>query len=435
MSQVIILGFGVEGQAATRYFLSHTNKKLTVLDGGVHRHRSSSEFGNERNIAWYTDKDVDIIGRHDGTTLLRSPGIAPSHPIVKAALTQGMPVTTPTGYWLEHHAPKGTVTVTGTKGKSSTVSMLSFILNQLGFDSIGVGNIGAPPLDEVLPTAPYPVVELSSYMMHDLPIGPYTHLVTSLYREHTTWHGTEAAYRAAKLRPFRFSPPAPGFAPKEVIETEHLPSSVTAFEKSVAFDGTSILLGGEKLDVSSLHPQFASPTDRWALRAACAIALTLTDPLTLSDCLTHTLGDYRGLPHRQEIIPSTDERIWVDDALATVPEAVIQALSRWPSAPVTLLLGGADRGQDFNALAEFLAARNHIHTLAFGPIAARAATALHDTGCSHTSLSTYNEALEHAALHTPKGGVILFSPGAASEPPFRAYTERAAMFKATAEGA
>lgn len=430
MSGTVLLGFGVEGQAAARHFLAHGTGPVIAVDQRARTGPPPPAFADQDRFLWVDEEHANLEGADH---VLRSPGIRPTHPLVKAALGAGKTVTTPTGYWLAHHAPPGTTTITGTKGKSSTVALLTALLGALGLKTQALGNIGAPPLDAKMPTASHPVAELSSYMMHDLPMGPYTHGVTSLYREHVTWHGTEAAYRAAKLRPFRQDPPARGLAPAALIAEERLPAAVRAFETQVPIADGRLMLGDAALDPVALHPRFAHGGERLALRAACAFALDHAAPDAIHQALCDLLPTTTGLPHRQETIPSTDGRQWVDDALATVPEATALSVDRWGTTPVTLLLGGVDRGQDFTGLAQHLARMAQITPIVFGPTGPRTAAALHQAGVLFQQTDGFTDALALAPRITKKGGVILFSPAAASEPPHPDYKARAALFRAAAE--
>ncbi len=112
-----------------------------------------------------------------------------------------MAVTTPTSLWLAEHGSEGVIGVTGTKGKSTTAALTHHLALAAGRSASLAGNIGVPALD-LLDSEPAELVvlELSSYQIADLQRGPEVALYTNLYREHTDWHGSEAAYRADKLR-------------------------------------------------------------------------------------------------------------------------------------------------------------------------------------------------------------------------------------------
>ena len=148
--------------------------------------------------------------------------------------------------------------------------------------------------------------------------------------------------------------------------------------------------------------------------------------------IRNTVTDYQGLPSRQETVPSSDRRIWVNDALATIPEATLHALDRFADRDVTLILGGADRDQRLDTLASRLAVRPNIRPLVFGSVSQRMISAFDQAGVSYTQASSYEAAIDEAKKMTPYDGVILFSPSAASEPPHNNFAVRAELFRAAA---
>ena len=405
---VVLHGLGVEGRAA-REALTAAGAVLTVVDSGVP-----------------DTTPADAVRFTRDTLYLRSPGIPPTEPLHARALASGCTVTTPTGWWLATLAPPGTITVTGTKGKSTTTAMLAAILNAGGVASAPYGNIGAPPFGPSLPTEAAPVVELSSYMCQDL-LPPadgrrWFHLLTSLYKEHTDWHGGEAPYRAAKLRPFRFEPPCPGAAPEAVVQVEGL--SVPALEAALPLDGAALRLRSG-LDLRGMNDAFASPAAVLALRAAAVAAMPLLGD-RLEGAVRRAAAEWRGLPSRQACVPSADGKVWIDDALATVPEATQAAIMRFGGAPLRLVLGGKDRGQDYTGLAAIIGRLPDARAYGFGGVAAKLQAA------GVPTFASFEDAVRAAAADCPAGGTVLFSPAAPSGQPHKDYKERAAIFAALA---
>ncbi len=133
--------------------------------------------------------------------VVRSPGVSVHRAELRAVRDAGTPVTTATSLWLAERGGEGVIGVTGTKGKSTTAALTCHLARAAGRTAELAGNIGVPALDLLdREPADVTVVELSSYHTADLEIGPEVALVTSLFREHTDWHGSEDAYRADKLR-------------------------------------------------------------------------------------------------------------------------------------------------------------------------------------------------------------------------------------------
>ncbi|WP_370336577.1 UDP-N-acetylmuramoyl-L-alanine--D-glutamate ligase [Parvularcula marina] len=433
MSRVLLIGFGVEGRAAARHFLARGDE-IIAADKSASDRPCPEEFAKSEAFHWMTETEAaKSLAASD--LVLRSPGIPPIHDLVKAALAAGKNVTTPTGYWLAHLAPANTITVTGSKGKSTTVTLIVGLLGAMGRNAAPHGNIGLPPLDSVPATADYPVLELSSYMLHDVPDGPYTHLVTNLFREHTPWHGSEENYHAAKLRPFFFTPPRPGLSTAEIIKRYGLPEEVEATEEYAQITDDHLIIGDRHIAITELPPAFRAGPNLIALRNAVAMVRKVTAAPIPTDAVLATAENFRSLPSRQEHVQSTDGRDWINDALATVPEAVLHALTRFADRDITLLLGGADREQNFTALAGEISRMPRVTPLIFGSTAGRLEDALTTQKSGFTACESFEAAIETAAKITPPGGVILFSPAAASEPPHDNYTVRARIFTEAAASA
>jgi UDP-N-acetylmuramoylalanine-D-glutamate ligase len=134
--------------------------------------------------------------------LVRSPGVSIYKPLIQEAIRNEVTVTTATGLWLSERQGKKVIGVTGTKGKSTTATVIAHLLQATTPVELA-GNIGRPVIDLLdLPDKTWVVLELSSYQLADLSEGPEVAVITNLYKEHTDWHGSEQQYRADKLRIF-----------------------------------------------------------------------------------------------------------------------------------------------------------------------------------------------------------------------------------------
>ncbi len=133
--------------------------------------------------------------------VVRSPGVSVYKPELRRLRARGVPVTTATALWFAETGGARTVGVTGTKGKSTTSTLLAHLARATGRTVQLAGNVGAPALDLLdLEPTDLAVIELSSYHLADLEVGPEVAVLTNLHREHLDWHRSEEAYRADKLR-------------------------------------------------------------------------------------------------------------------------------------------------------------------------------------------------------------------------------------------
>ena len=143
----------------------------------------------------------------EADVLVRSPGVSIYKSLIQEARGTGKTVTTATGLWLAERDGRRVIGVTGTKGKSTTATVIAHLLGQAGVPVELAGNIGRPVIelldsDTVAGGEAWVVCELSSYQIADLTVGPEVAVLTNLSREHTDWHGSEQQYRADKLRIF-----------------------------------------------------------------------------------------------------------------------------------------------------------------------------------------------------------------------------------------
>ena len=364
------------------------------------------------------------VGPGPVTRIVRSPGVAP-HRAGVAAL--GAPTATPTGLWLADAAPDDLVLITGTKGKSTVAALTAHLLRAAGRRATLAGNIGTA-LTTVDATAPRDdlVVEVSSYQLVDLdlPRPAAAAAITTLLVDHVPWHGDVTAYHAAKLRLLDLA-------------------VWTVVGPQVAALGAT---GGRHDAVA------AAPTDavRTALAAAglraaheagaAMLALALVarrlgaDPAAAADDLAPALRTFAPLPHRLRPIATAGGVTWVDDSIATIPEAALGALTTWRErGPVTLLLGGEDRGQDLAGLVA-AAADPEVRVALLGGLGVRLADALRTAGIPVdgvriAAVDDLAAAVTWAAAVTPAGGAVLLSPAAPSFGAFRDFVHRAETFR------
>ncbi len=377
-----------------------------------------------------------LAGLLDCEVVVRSPGVSIHRPELRALRAAGVPVTTATALWLAERGGGGVIGVTGTKGKSTTAALACHLARAAGRTVQLAGNIGVPALDLLdHEPAQVTVVELSSYQIADLDTGPEVAVVTSLFREHTDWHGSEEAYRADKLRILGL----PGVRACVInARGEHLagihtdaqtrrygvPEGWDARADGLALRGELVLAAGE-LPLRGEHN---------ALNL-CA-ALTALEALGVAPpALPAALEGFRPLAHRLETIAEHDGAVWVDDSISTTPESTLAARARFHGHELILFAGGQDRGQDHAQLARVLAATGArvIGVPSTGPrlLAAARAAGVPDAGAIEAR--DLAEAVDRATALARAGTVVLLSPAAPSYDHYRDFEQRGERFRALVE--
>jgi len=366
--------------------------------------------------------------------LVRSPGVSIYKPVIQQAISSEVTVTTPTGLWLAERQGKRVIGVTGTKGKSTTATVIAHLLQATTAVELA-GNIGRPVIDLLdLPEKSWVVLELSSYQLADLAEGPEVAVITNLYKEHTDWHVSEQQYRTDKLRIFGLPGTKAGVYPLGDPEIE---LAARKLKTTVTFaDPSSWHLtqaGIEREDTLVLRrDEIPLRGEHNALNVAAALAAVEAAGLD-RPALPAALAGLQPLPHRLQTVHTSVSGIeWVDDSISTTPESTIAALESFPERPVVLIAGGQDRGQDHDQLADVIAKRRQPTTLITLP---DTGDSLADAVRAHTHAETrmltagdMRDATQQAAALAPAGSVVLLSPAAPSYNAYKNFEQRGDAF-------
>ena len=435
--KVGIWGAGREGLAAVR-LLKGSADLLVVSDNAIPDH-VSGWLESERITYGVGAAAVESLKQCD--VVVRSPGVSIYRPEWIAIAASVAAVTTGTDIWFAEHPDAKTVGITGTKGKSTSASLLSHLLAGQGFDVQLAGNIGRPLLDLINDgvTAEVYVLELSAQQTADLVHSPLFGLITNLQREHLDWHESEENYFSDKMNMLCHRADAVAILNGDDTELrKRAPSDIP-----VQWFGTG---GRFTRDAEFIYDQTAatySASDttligRHNLQNICGVLTALAavggDPLNCRPAL----ATFVPLRHRLERVAEVDAVLYVNDSISTTPFATLAAIEAFNEKPVTLLLGGFERGEIYSELIEKVIAGNGVHAVLTLPdngeriyqefIASRNAD-------GPELLVERSESVEAAVLRareiTLAGGVVLLSPGAPSYGKFDNFEERGDLFSQT----
>jgi UDP-N-acetylmuramoylalanine--D-glutamate ligase len=367
--------------------------------------------------------------------IVRSPGVSIYRPELRALSEGGVPVTTATALWLAERGAERVIGVTGTKGKSTTAALLAHLLRAADRSAHLAGNIGVPVLDLLeAASSDLVVVELSSYQISDLQLGPEVAVFTNLYKEHVDWHGSEIAYQTDKLRLLGL----PGVRARVLNGRDGslLAACPAGVEGPILFgtsDGWDANVRGDLERQGELVLANADMPLRGEHNTLnlCA-ALTAMDAMAVPvPRLSEALRSFRALPHRLELLGERDGIQWVDDSISTTPESALAALASFPDRDVVLLGGGQDRDQDFNLLAQALVERGAA-VVGLPPTGARLVTAARGAGMSPLRAVEAADMVDAVALArglASPGSTVLLSPAAPSYGTYRNFEERGDHFR------
>jgi UDP-N-acetylmuramoylalanine--D-glutamate ligase len=278
-----------------------------------------------------------------GDVVVRAPGF-PRYRADVLPRIDTVPMTTPIDLWLHTHRDhQPTVLVTGTKGKSTVVTMLAAIVE----NSVTAGNIGVPiwTVDRLSPGRTV-ICEVSSYQGADTTAVVDLAILTSLSEDHVSWHGSVERYHADKLRPV--------LAARRVVAPESL--ATVLLGRSYAGDLRVVTDGPTEPGPLDALPVHVQRNARLALTAAHWLSESFAG-VTLVDDPAGVLAELPALPGRLRPLPTTvDHHRWYDDALASNPSGTAAAVDAFHGQPMWLILGGIDRGVDLGPLIEAVAA-------------------------------------------------------------------------------
>ena len=428
-----IWGLGRE----TRSFTGHIATKLHAARLAVVVREDPSEelSGPELRGAKVVGPEHALEELRYCEVLVRSPGVSIHKPALQALTRRGLTITTATGLWLAERAGKRVIGVTGTKGKSTTATLLAH-LSAVDRPTQLAGNVGRPALDLLDgPDTDWVVLELSSYQIADLAHGPQVAVITNLFKEHVDWHGTEETYRAEKLRIFAL-PGVEGAA--FPVGDGDIEQAVARCPRRAGFGGSTgwrVENGGVINGRDVVIPPVALPLRgvHNAQNLCAALSALEVAGLPLPE-LPESLVGVQVLPHRLETVHRSEGVEWIDDSISTTPESSLAALAAFGEQPVVLIAGGLDRGQDYNELARVAAARGV--ALVTAPrtgarLAATAAAAGLDSARIVQAADMTAAVIAARDLASP-GSVVLLSPAAASYNAYRNFEERGDHYAALA---
>ncbi len=409
-----VFGYGVEGRATVRRLSSLTDDLVLVDDHPVDEGVLPTGGGGFEALA-----TCEVV--------LKSPGIPRRREDVLALEDRGVTVTSALNLWLHDIDRSRVIAVTGTKGKSTTTSLVAFFLRCVGAEAHELGNIGTPPYDpDVDVTSGWLVLDISSFQSVDVTVAPAFVVVTSLGADHLDWHGSLERYHEDKLAITRAS----GEHQTLVADTPELAHALSRMGGRLSLVPADTTGLARRLGLLGAHNDH-----NVAVALEVVARATGRDVAGVRDAVDSRAGDFEPLRGRLTLVAT--HRVdggavrFVDDGLATGPLPTLAALEVFKDEEVALIAGGYDRGVDYEELVEALESREHVTTLVvIGPAGERIASLCRRVPTRHAA--TMSAAVRTANDCLPRGGVVLFSPAAPSFDAYKNWAERSDDFTSAA---
>ncbi len=418
--KVLILGMGREGKSTLTYIRKHLPEKhLTIAD------KNGFEIDDKKITVISGDGYLNSLGDFD--IVFKSPGIAFLDDVVYPETTE---ITCQTDMFLRFCKPT-VVGITGSKGKTTTSTLIYEMLKAGGLNTCLIGNIGVPVFemadeDENLVA----VIEMSSHQLEFTKASPHVAVLVNIYQEHLDHYKTGfKGYVEAKLNIAIHQNESDYliYNPEKDLEgVVDWGNVVKGIGKPVTFTDAKNNTFVNELWGSTEHLKGEHNRQDIAYALAVAKIFGVSD-----DAVRNAIKTFGGIEHRMEFVGVVNGINWYNDSIATIPTAVMGAVKALGNVD-TLLFGGLDRGIDYSDFIEFLTECNVKNLVGLPETGHNIINTLKEKGIDKNMVCAENmeNAVELCAQITQKGKSCLFSPAAASYNYYKNFEEKGRHYKA-----
>ena len=456
--RVLILGAARQGLALARWLARHgarvTLNDLRPLDDM----RAAQASLADVDVEWILGgHPVELLDRVD--LLCPSGGVPLTLPIVTEAMQRGIPFSNDTQIFLEA-APCRTIGITGSSGKTTTTTLVGEMAKlayatedgkpktdtSVSRPSVFIGgNIGDPLINYVdgMTTDDLAVLEISSFQLDQMTVSTDIAAILNITPNHLDRHGTMEAYTAAKARILNFQNTDsisilgrddPGsWGLRDRVKGRLFAFSLNPLEEGLdgAYfdDGLLSLRDGFAYVPLLLREKIQLRGDHNVSNVLAAFTVGHAAGFPL-DAMLEAAENFRGVPHRLELVRELRGARWYNDSIATAPERTIAAIRSFEE-PIVLLLGGRDKNLPWQDLADLVHQRVE-HVVLFGEAAEKVEAVFGSpSGVTRGQVrcGSLKEAVQKAAEVAEAGDVVLLSPGGTSFDEFKDFAERGERFK------
>jgi len=427
--RILIIGYGVEGRATEAFLKKYCpNAQIGIAD--------------KKDGENYLDKQSGY------DLAIKSPGVPPDLVTIL--------YTTATNIFFANCKGK-IIGVTGTKGKSTTCTLIYEMLKNAEKDVYLGGNIGEPPINflDKLNDESWIVLELSSFQLEDIK-NPPSHKATEgqgvphiavllmITSDHLDYHKDIKQYIEAKRNILKYQTPN-DFA---IINRDYpaanesdilTPGKVFYVSRERETDNACFAFDGKiKVRIEGKDERFLKTSDlriagKHNIENVCAAVMAAKLADVSAEAIVRVLRTFSGLPDRLEYAGKKRGIIFYNDSLSTIPEAAVEAIKTFTNKVETLIAGGHERGIDYTGLGKYLAKSSVRTMILFPPSGDRIWQAVVAAGGDKRiikyDVSSMHEAIVYASEETSSGKICLLSPASASFGIFKNYKDRANQFK------
>ncbi len=415
-NKVLILGYGIEGRSTYRHLKKYF-PKLTIGIADQNIQIASDPFiTNDSFLTTYLGENY-LQAINDYKVIIKSPGINLNKETLK-----NKTILSQTSLFLEKYRLQ-TIGITGTKGKSTTASLIHHFLKSSGINALLLGNIGIAAFDKIDEIGKNTVIvfELSAHQLLNVEVSPHVSVLLNIFPEHLDFFDSFEAYRKAKLKIFEYQHDEDIIIDGRNYAGDFFSENLIKEMATTMFCNNTMYETIKNLSpLKGYHNLFNSFI---ALEAAIMMGAGIKSSV-------QSLPLFTPLAHRLEFIGNYCGIDFYNDSISTVPQSTIAAVKSLEKVDI-LLLGGYDRGLDYSVLTNFLATTQIPHLLFMGK-AGNTMMRLMKKQLGNRKLIQVKNIEE--ALYYIKNiqniSTCLLSPAAASYDAFHSFEHRGNTFKA-----
>ena len=441
--KILILGFGMEGYSTYCLIRRHLpNQEVYISDANLQAIEKYENVLKDEN-AHIVPKEEYLKDLEKYDVIMKTPGLSFKDVDTSKFIDK---IKSQIELFLEF-VDVFTIGVTGTKGKSTTSSLIYDIISKQREDVHLLGNIGVPLFDEIdkLTEKSIVVLELSSHQLEFVQVAPKVAILLNLFEEHLDHYKSYEHYINAKLNICKYQKEEDYFlysidnkCLKEHIENMgELKQNVY----EISFDGNEkvcskdslIIRKDDKAITEDGEVIYTDSADRKILGdhnfSNIMFAMTVAKIMNLD--LNKAMKDvyeFKPLPHRMEFVGEIDGVKYYNDSIATIPASTINVIETLKNVN-TLIVGGKDRGIDYSEFAEFLGKTDIEHLICLPDTGWKIADMVVNENMEIYIVHDMEEAVKFAKQLTKKGTICLLSPAASSYGFFKNFQERGNLFK------
>ena len=430
--KIVILGFGREGQSSYKLIRKYLkDQTLYIADQRENLEDTYSFLNEDKNVIYVTgDKYLENLEDYD--VILKTPGVSFAYMDTSKFKNK---IKSQLELLLEFFNCF-TIGITGTKGKSTTSSLIYKMLSDQGKKCKFLGNIGIPVfdfIDEVEDDMTL-VLEMSSHQLEFMKLSPNIAILLNIYEEHLDHYESYEGYALAKCNIYKYQNDSDYFlynSENEMLKKLVKEPKAKTYKVSInREDGANLYIkdGMVYLNEKPLYNvnEKRNLVGEYNLNNIMFV-LGVSEILNLDMSKTiKSISEFKTLPHRLELVGKIDGVYYYDNSIGTVPMATEEAVKALGNVN-TLIIGGMDRGLDYTDFIEFLNNSDIENVICMPKTGHEIAKKLKESKA--IIVETLEEAVEVAKKVTKKEMSCLLSPAAASYGFFKNFEEKGDLFQ------